>query len=975
MSSLGPKRYDAFLSYNSQDRPAVHEVAERLKGEGLVLYLEQWELAPGREFQPALAEGLRDSKTCVVFLGPNGLGPWQKQEVQVAIDRRASDEAFHVIPVLLPGAERPRGGDVAHLDFLINASWIEFLTTLDDERAFRNLVWGITGTKPPELGATRCEGVCPYRGLEAFRPDDAKFFFGRENLTGWLVSALRREVRAAQGVRFLGVLGPSGSGKSSVVLAGLVPRLMAGAIEESEHWPVAILRPGDDPLKSLTEKVVPLLRKEVCPDPSLSESREQKELLADLRTDGEEAATELDRYIGLKFADDLEDRRLIIVVDQFEEVFTYRPQDDQARKRFEQARASFFANLLNAAATPGGRVVVVLTMRSDFLGDCTAFPQLAAVLSDHQKLIGPMTPEELHRAIEQPAYLVGCELKEGLSDLLIDDVKGQAGALPLLQFTLKELWTMRDVRWLTHAAYRAMGGVRGAIERGADEIYRSFNPEEQRICRRIFLHLVQLGEGTGDTTKRRVSYRELLPQDPKQAEAVRKVLLRLADPKARLITTTGADVPEGYDLRLMSSMNDASGIPTGGKGLIIVASVDNVLHIRIFGGDGKVVVDTDEKWLTEQARQIEDLRKRLESLWPPHELTKSEKSRVITAVTSIVGHTLPEAEGSVEVAHEALIRHWSELHKWIDAEIEFLRSWARLRSNARHWEEKGQRRDLLLSEGHLLAEAEDLLLCHESELDPDDIAIAYARASITKNNRHGLYNWISLCLFVSVPSLLWAGHDLASVDSARAAYNKTFSLDVTNLDIIWGWILSIPPLVIPLWVTYRKWRGRPEFETVHLDTSFWAINLILYLVVITILITLLVLKPITGVIKFTMVGLVPGYTILAMVAAALLWKNARVGRYYRQCRNNLCKFEIVRTSSSRLISKAGLAFASFVLVMSEIVGLFVLPSVTGRQHALELYQAHREIADYQIRDGQFERALDSLNRALRANFPRRDGNA
>ncbi len=140
MSSFGPKRYDAFLSYNSQDRPAVHEVAERLKGEGLELYLEEWELAPGREFQPALAEGLRDSKACVVFLGPSGLGPWQKQELQVAIDLRARDEAFHVIPVLLPGTERPRRGDVAHLEFLINASWVEFLKTLDDERAFRRLV-------------------------------------------------------------------------------------------------------------------------------------------------------------------------------------------------------------------------------------------------------------------------------------------------------------------------------------------------------------------------------------------------------------------------------------------------------------------------------------------------------------------------------------------------------------------------------------------------------------------------------------------------------------------------------------------------------------------------------------------------------------------------------------------------------------------------------------------------------------------
>ena len=418
------------------------------------------------------------------------------------------------------------------------------------------------------------------------------------------------------------------------------------------------------------------------------------------------------------------------------------------------------------------------------------------------------------------------------------------------------------------------------IERRADEIYRSFNPEEQGICRRIFLHLVQLGEGT-EHTKRRVSYRELLPQDPERAEAVRKVLLRLADPKARLITTTGADVPE--------------------------------------------------------------------------------------------------AEGSVEVAHEALIRHWSELRKWIDAEIEFLRSWATLRATARRWKKEDRRRDLLLPKGRPLAEAEDLLLCHESELDPDDIA--YARTSITKNNRRGLYNWISisLCLCFSVPTLLWAGNDLASVDSARTAYNKMLHLDITNIDIIWGWILTIPPWVVPpLWVTYRKWRGRPEFETIRLDKAFWAVSFILYLIINAILVTLMISRTVTGVLKFTILGLIPFYTILTIVAAMLLWKNARVGRYYRQRRNNLCKFEIVRIMSSRFISKAGLTFASFIIVMSEIFGLLVLPGLPGllgRQYALELYQAHREIADYQIRDGQFERALDSLNRAHALNFLRRDDSA
>ena len=127
--------------------------------------------------------------------------------LQVAIDKRARDEAFHVIPVLLPGADRPRRGDVADLEFLINASWVEFLKTLDDERAFRSLVWGITGTKPLEPDGTRYE-VCPYRGLEAFGPDNAKFFFGRASLTGWLVSDLRREVRAARGCGSWACWGP-----------------------------------------------------------------------------------------------------------------------------------------------------------------------------------------------------------------------------------------------------------------------------------------------------------------------------------------------------------------------------------------------------------------------------------------------------------------------------------------------------------------------------------------------------------------------------------------------------------------------------------------------------------------------------------------------------------------------------------------------------------------------------------------------
>ena len=618
MSSLGPKRYDAFLSYNSQDRPAVHEVAERLKGEGLELYLEEWELAPGREFQPALAEGLRDSKTCVVFLGPNGLGPWQKQELQVAIDKRARDEAFHVIPVLLPGTERPRRGDVAHLEFLINASWVEFLKTLDDERAFRSLVWGITGTKPPEPDETRYEGVCPYRGLEAFRPEDAKFFFGRENLTGWLVSALRREVRAAQGVRFLGVLGPSGSGKSSVVLAGLVPRLRAGAIEGSERWPVAILRPGDDPLKNLAAGVVPRF----LPAGALPDAAQVLKLADDLRAD----ARTLDVFAQVALHDRPEDVRLVVVVDQFEEVFTYRPQEGPARARFEQDRDQFFANLLNAAATPGGRVAVVLTMRSDFLGACAPFPQLSAVLSAHQELVGPMTAAELREAIERPAYLVGCEVEPPLTERLLADVEGQSGALPLLQFALTEVWKKREVRRLTLRAYTELGkddkgeprGIEGVLDHRANEIYGNLTPEDQDLCRRLFLRLVQPGEGTEDT-KRRVSYRELLPDDPARAEAVRKLVQTLASRDARLITTEGTDA----------------------------------------------------------------------------------------------------TDGAVEVAHEALIRGWTQLRQWVDAERTGLRIHRRLTEAAQEWADaRPEAKEDFLYSGARLAVCREWVATHRDELNP-----------------------------------------------------------------------------------------------------------------------------------------------------------------------------------------------------------------------------------------------------------------
>jgi WD40 repeat protein len=528
------KLYDAFLSYNALDQPVVEALAEHLRAEGLKLYLEAWEILPGQGFQPALAGALIDSKTCVALLGPNGLGPWQIEELQNAIDRRVRDPDFRVIPVLLPGAERPRRGEVVHLEFLINASWVEFLKTIDDRREFDKLVDGIRGDRRPrrsEEEAKRWAGRRPYRGLEAFGPDDAPFFFGRQNLTDWLVSDLRRGVHLSKEVRLLAVLGPSGSGKSSVVLAGLIPSLKEGKIDGSAHWPIAVVRPGDNPLGNLAAELVARF----SPAGSVPDVSQARKLIADFQAD--EQAVDVFARMALQKAPS--ESRLLVIVDQFEEVFTYRPENEEARQRFEAHRAAFFNNLLHAATAQGGRVAVVLTMRSDFLGACAPFPKLNDILIAHMIQVGPMQENELREAIEQPAYLVGYEVKPDLTERLLADVRGQAGALPLLEFALDELWKQPEHgRELTKRVYDELGGVAGALEHRADAIFQSFTPEDQELCKRLFLRLVQLGEGTEDT-KRQVSFTELLPLDPTRAQAMRRVIETLSDRDARLITTEG----------------------------------------------------------------------------------------------------------------------------------------------------------------------------------------------------------------------------------------------------------------------------------------------------------------------------------------------------------------------------------------------------------------------------------------------------
>jgi WD40 repeat protein len=357
----------------------------------------------------------------------------------------------------------------------------------------------------------RADALCPYRGLYAFQEEHAPLFFGREELTRRILDKLRVTLETGEGHRLLAIIGPSGSGKSSLAQAGLVAALKQGQLAGSQDWQVVHCRPGAQPAENLCAA----LYKAKAID--LSEAE-------DLRAgmlEGERALY----YTTYAFS---HERRLVLLIDQFEEVYTLC--------RDEVVRRAYISNLLYAAGVIGGQVVVVLTLRADFYGHCAAYG-LSKVLPASQMLIEPLTENELQRAIQQPAYLAGREFEVGLVERLLDDVRDQAGRLPLLQHALLELWTHSEGSLLTHAAYDEIGRVAGALERRAEMVYEALSPFEQAVCQRIFLRLTQPGEGMVDTS-RRASYAELLSAGGDAAE-LENVVRKLAD--ARLVTTEGSE--------------------------------------------------------------------------------------------------------------------------------------------------------------------------------------------------------------------------------------------------------------------------------------------------------------------------------------------------------------------------------------------------------------------------------------------------
>jgi len=364
-----------------------------------------------------------------------------------------------------------------------------------------------TGAVRPEL----VEVDNPYRGLHAFTEADAGDFFGREAFVERLVTAV------CQGP-VVAVVGASGSGKSSVVRAGLLPRLRSGPFpaatlqgegvepERDVRWLIADFRPGNDPFRALADALIPLIEPRSNADARALQA--QVHSTAQRLREGELPLVDVvDRITRQAQRSHPYDSRVLLIIDHFEDLYTLCP--DLAMRR------AFLDLLLQPLASITAypqNLVLLLSLRADFVGQALSHRALADALQMGGLILGPMNRTELRRAIEEPARGRGVIFEPGLVGRLLDDAGDDPGNLPLLQFALTLLWERQVDGGLSHTAYEEIGGVAGALTSYADDVYEELSPAEQEGARRIFLQMVHPGEGTEDT-RRLAAWDELNEKD------------------------------------------------------------------------------------------------------------------------------------------------------------------------------------------------------------------------------------------------------------------------------------------------------------------------------------------------------------------------------------------------------------------------------------------------------------------------------
>jgi hypothetical protein len=502
-----------FLCYARADSEIITHLKTDLLSQGIHVWIDREGLQPGTlDWEECLRTAIRAARAVLLIASPNARSSrYVRDELRIA-------ELYQrpIYPLWIAGTQWidavPLGwGATQYIDARENAYKIAIPTLVE--------VLNKVTLPPPKAPEPDFTPRNPYKGLRAFSSDDAHDFFGRDTLINELATtledALALEEKNLQCIRLLTIVGPSGSGKSSVVMAGLLPRLREGRLPGSEQWiylnPIV---PGMRPIEALT-----LALSEHLPDKSL------KVISEDLQDDSARGL----HLLAAKLAKRKE-TKVVLLVDQFEELFTQTSSEDE--------RHHFLDLLMTASTEPHGPMIVLLTLRADFYDRPMRYPSFHQLMLVHQSSVLPMSIQELREVIEKPAALPDVHLTfEGdlVGDLLFE-VQGQVGALPLLQFTLEQLFQRRSGLQLTLAAYREIGGVKGALTRQAEETYAALPTEEHRkLARALFLRLIDPGTTEQDTTRRRASLTEFILTDATQTLQIQQAMNAFIT--ARLLTT------------------------------------------------------------------------------------------------------------------------------------------------------------------------------------------------------------------------------------------------------------------------------------------------------------------------------------------------------------------------------------------------------------------------------------------------------
>ena len=496
------KKYDVFVNYNSRDFPFVIVLVERLKMQGISCFLDRWHTRAGKNAITQLMEGIKESSIFVAFVGKYGIGPWQKWEIDTALEEGIKKHC--IIPVLSPDVSSEEMASVA--SSLAVKTRVSFENHLDEEPPFDDLLKAIKEElkerEPDRKFTQESDNVTernrrnPYKGLRAFLDQDHKYFFGRQKATQKIIDNIEKAISDPKKARLFVLTGVSGCGKSSLARAGVMAELRK---TWGKKWRYVTVIPREKPLRSLTEKI------------SVAESDFQARLLEDKST--------LNRQIS-QIMGDTGEGKFVLLIDQFEEVFTLREDERECR--------AFIDNLLFAACKDDGKGVIILTLRNEFLQNfidavdeesCNGKAYLC-----RKESIEPVTSlddSELHEIIVKPAHLKGVGYDLALIETLRKEAskmrkdKGmREGILPLLQVALEKLWQYRylnQIRYESYKTYEETNGIRGVLEKHADDIYQAFGEAQRRIVQRIFLNLIHINSDTPDEpeTRQRATFKDI----------------------------------------------------------------------------------------------------------------------------------------------------------------------------------------------------------------------------------------------------------------------------------------------------------------------------------------------------------------------------------------------------------------------------------------------------------------------------------